>query len=83
MKRTHKTGLLRHWWIVLLAICLVAIGAYVFFIKSQSRAAKESQNQLTRTVPVVAVEAKKTVFNVYISGLGSVTPHNTVTVKSR
>jgi multidrug efflux system membrane fusion protein len=83
LKRTHKTGLLRHWWIVLLAICLVAIGAYVFFIKSQSRAAKESQNQLTRTVPVVAVEAKKTVFNVYISGLGSVTPHNTVTVKSR
>ena len=83
LKRTDKPSLFRHWWIVLLAICLVAIGAYVFFIKGQRRAAKENQNQLTRTVPVVAVEAKKTAFNVYISGLGSVTPHNTVTVKSR
>jgi multidrug efflux system membrane fusion protein len=83
LKQTHKASLLRHWWIVLLAICLVAIGAYVFFIKGQSRAAKESQNRVTRTVPVVAVEAKKTVFNVYITGLGSVTPLNTVTVKTR
>ena len=83
LKRGDNPRLLRHWWILLLAICLVAIGAYVFFIKGQRRAAKENQNQLTRTVPVVAVEAKKTAFNVYISGLGSVTPHNTVTVKSR
>ena len=83
LKRGDNPRLLRHWWILLLAICLVAIGAYVFFIKDQRRAAKENQNQLTRTVPVVAVETKKTVFNVYISGLGSVTPHNTVTVKSR
>jgi multidrug efflux system membrane fusion protein len=83
LKRTDTAGLLRYWWIVLLAICLVAIGAYFFFIKNQSRAAKESQNRVTRTVPVVAVEAKKTVFNVYITGLGSVTPLNTVTVKTR
>jgi multidrug efflux system membrane fusion protein len=83
LKRADKAGLLRHWWIVLLAICLAAIGAYVFFIKGQSRAAKESQNRGTRMVPVVAVEAKKTIFNVYISGLGSVTPLNTVTVKTR
>jgi len=83
LKRTDTAGLLRYWWIVLLTICLVAIGAYFFFIKNQSRAAKESQNRVTRTVPVVAVEAKKTVFNVYITGLGSVTPLNTVTVKTR
>jgi multidrug efflux system membrane fusion protein len=83
LKRRDTAGLLRYWWIVLLAICLVAIGAYFFFIKNQSRAAKESQNRVTRTVPVVAVEAKKTVFNVYITGLGSVTPLNTVTVKTR
>jgi multidrug efflux system membrane fusion protein len=34
-------------------------------------------------VPVVAVEAKKTGFNVYITGLGSVTPLNTITVRTR
>ena len=83
LRGTDKAGLLRHWWVVLLAICLVAIGVYVFFIKGQSRVAKESQNPVTRMVPVVAVEAKKTVFNVYITGLGSVTPLNTVTVKTR
>ena len=58
LKQTHTAGLFRYWWIVLLAICLIAIGAYVFFIKGQSRAAKEGQNQITRTVPVVAVAAK-------------------------
>jgi len=83
LKQTHTAGSLRHWWIVLLAICLIAIGVYVFFIRGQSRTAKESQNTVTRTVPVVAVAAKKSDMGVYITGLGSVTPLNTVTVKTR
>jgi multidrug efflux system membrane fusion protein len=83
LNRSHRVGLLRYWWIVLLAICLIAIGAYVFFIKGQSRAAKEGQNRVTRTVSVVAVAAKKSDMGVYITGLGSVTPLNTVTVKTR
>jgi membrane fusion protein, multidrug efflux system len=83
LKRTHTTGSLRRWWVVLLAICLIAIGVYVFFIKGQSRAAKEGQNPVTRTVPVVAVAAKKSDMGVYLTGLGSVTPLNTVTLKTR
>jgi len=83
LKQTHTAGLFRYWWIVLLAICLIAIGAYVFFIKGQSRAAKEGQNQITRTVPVVAVAAKKSDMGIYLTGLGSVTPLNTVTAKTR
>jgi multidrug efflux system membrane fusion protein len=82
-KGTRAGWWLRYWWIVLLAICLIAIGAYVFFIKGQSRAAKESQNRVTRTVPVVAVAAKKSDMGIYLTGLGSVTPLNTVTVKTR
>jgi multidrug efflux system membrane fusion protein len=82
-KGTRAGWWLRHWWIVLLVICLIAIGAYVFFIKAQSRAAKKGQGPVTPTVPVVAVPANKTGFNVYISGLGSVTPVYTVTVRTR
>jgi multidrug efflux system membrane fusion protein len=73
----------RHWWVVLLAVCLIGVGAYVFFVKVQSRTAKKGQGPVTPSVPVVAVEAKKTGFKVYISGLGSVTPLNTVTVRTR
>jgi multidrug efflux system membrane fusion protein len=83
LNRTHRAGLLRHWWIVLLAICLIAIGAYVFFIKGQSGSAKQGQGPVTRMVPVVAAAAKKSDLGVYITGLGSVTPINTVTVKTR
>lgn len=73
----------RHWWVVLLAVCLIGVGAYVLFVKAQSRAAKKGQGPVTPSVPVVAAEAKKTSFNMYISGLGSVTPLNTVTVRTR
>jgi len=82
-KQTRAGGVRRRWWIVLLAVGLLAIGAYLFFVKEPSRAAKEAQKPVSPAVPVVAVEAKKTDFNVYITGLGSVTPLNTVTVKSR
>jgi len=73
----------RHWWVVLLAVCLIGVGTYVLFVKAQSRAAKKGQGPVTPSVPVVAAEAKKTSFNMYISGLGSVTPLNTVTVRTR
>ena len=82
-KRTRAAGLRRRWWIVLLAVCLIAIGTYVFFIKAQSRSAKQAQKPAPPTVPVVAIKTKKTDFNVYINGLGSVTPINTVTVRTR
>ncbi len=72
-----------HWWAVLLAVCLIGVGAYILFVKAPSRAAKKGQGPVVPLVPVVAVEAKKTGFSVYISGLGSVTPLNTVTVRTR
>jgi len=82
-KLTPPAGSRRRWGVVLLVVCLIAIGAYVFFSMAQSRSPKKGQSLVTPMVPVIAVEARKTVFNVYISGLGSVTPLNTVTVKTR
>ena len=82
--RTHKAGTRRRrWLIVLLVVCLIAVGVYLLFNKEKSRAAKQGQKPSAPTVPVVAVETKKADFNVYLTGLGSVTPVNTVTVRTR
>jgi multidrug efflux system membrane fusion protein len=84
-ERTQSVALLKRWGIGLLAVCLLAIGAYVFFTKSgeaQPRPAKGSPGP-TRAVPVVAVAAKTGDIGVYLTGLGSVIPLKTVTVKSR
>jgi len=81
--RARKTGWYRYWVIVLLVVCLIAVGTYLFFNKEQSRNAKQLQKPSAPTVLVVAVEAKKTDFNVYLTGLGSVTPVNTVTLRTR
>lgn len=82
--RTHS-----YWWIWVLALCLAGAGTYVYFAKAEKGRAQVAKPQagqagpLNRAVPVAAVAAKKSEFNVYLNGLGSVTPLNTVTVKSR
>jgi membrane fusion protein, multidrug efflux system len=84
--RTRAAVWHRRWWIGLLTVCLLAIGAYVFLIRggeAPSRAAAPGPNRAAPAVTVVAAPARVRDMGVYLTGLGSVTPLNTVTVHTQ
>ena len=86
MKPATRSTFLRRWWIIPLVVCILAVGAYAVLVntgKTQLPNAAKERKALPPAIPVVAVQAKKTDLNVYITGLGSVTPLYTVTVRTR
>jgi membrane fusion protein, multidrug efflux system len=73
-------------WIWLLVVGILGMVAYTQFIKSRKAADgsnKQGAAPAQPIVPVVAVTAKQGDIPIYLNGLGSVTPLNTVTVKTR
>jgi multidrug efflux system membrane fusion protein len=87
-KQITRPRFFRRWWVLLLAVCFLAVGIYAVLIKNgktQLRNAGQDRKAPAPApgIPVVAVQVEKTDFNVYITGLGSVTPLNTVTLRSR
>ena len=77
----------RRRWIWLLAAGLVAAGVYLYFGVSlrqvSSQTAQQGGKPSMGAVPVVAAAARKGDIAIYLTGLGSVVPLNTVTIKSR
>ena len=76
----------RWWWLGLLTLCLLGGGAYFLLTNlgdAQPRARKHGAESPDKGVPVVVATARQSNVDVYLSGLGTVTPLNTVTVKSR
>jgi multidrug efflux system membrane fusion protein len=76
----------RRWWILLFLVFLLALGIYAMlgkFGRARMGAADPERKVSSFAIPVVAVPAKKTDFNVYITGLGTVTPTNSVTLRTR
>ena len=72
----------RRSWIALAGLVLLAAVACVAWTRLESARAARGATPAPR-VPVVAVPARQQDVGVYLTGLGSVTPLNTVVVKSR
>jgi membrane fusion protein, multidrug efflux system len=83
---TRTPGARRRWWVWSLVMAILAGGAYWLVQRSttQQRAAAEAvPKPAAQGVPVVAAAVRQGDMPVYLTGLGSVTAFNTVTVKSR
>ena len=84
-----ETPAKRRWWLWLIILVLVALGVYYY--RSHSNQAKPGSDSAASgakggrggAIPVVAVRAHKGDIGVYFTGLGSVIPIYTVTVKSQ
>lgn len=73
-------------WIWLLLGSFLVIVLYIFLSragKTEGKANKQALSAVARGIPVAAEAARKGDVGVYLSGLGTVTPLTTVTVKTR
>ena len=79
-------------WVLFVALAAIFVGSYVgwhYFVTS--KAADTAVNPKTidgrgsssAAIPVTVVRVQKTDFPVYLIGLGTVQPYDTVTVRSR
>ncbi len=79
-------ALRKHRWIALGIGCAILVLVYIVFVKpamDRASAAKKANSNQGRVMPVTISPARKGDFYVYVNGLGTVTPINTVTVRSR
>jgi multidrug efflux system membrane fusion protein len=75
-----------HWVFWLLAVAVAGIGGHAYWTNADDKTPSSGQKGAAappQSVPVVIATARQGDIAIYLTGLGSVTPMNTVTVKSR
>ena len=88
-----SAGLLRRSWVWVLILSLLGAGAW-FYLSGKNQPGSRQDNKqgaakmrggadADRPTPVATATAKSGDINIYLNGLGTVTPLNTVTVRSR
>lgn len=83
-KATPSISRFRLWWLIASLAVALAGGAYLYVDGKRATAAKVgAARNVSQAIPVTVQAARKANVGVYITGLGNVTPLNTVTVKSR
>jgi len=76
---------IRRHWVIVIIIGVIIIMSVVFITSYMTKlgAEKKSLDRKQRPQPITALMTTKTDFDVYLKGLGTVIPTNTVTIKSQ
>jgi multidrug efflux system membrane fusion protein len=77
----RSSHFIRRHWVIFIVTAVIIIVGIIFIISNMT--GKKSLDGNQRPQPVTALMTNKTDFDVYLKGLGTVIPTNTVTVKSQ